>query len=176
MKKQLNTLALLSVICGAAISTANAADGTINFTGEIIDAACTVSPATANQTVNLGQVSASAFSTVGSTAAPTAFQIDLTSCPASVTTASVKFDGTPYATGDNITLGLSPVPGAATGVGVRIRSATNLVIPLYTATTPVALTQGNTNTLNFNAAYVSRASTVTAGPANAVATFSVIYN
>lgn len=176
MKKQLHALALVSVIGGLSMSAANAADGTINFNGQIIDAACTVSPASANQTVTLGQVSTSAFSAINDTAAPTAFQIDLSACPASVTTASIKFDGTPYQAGDTATLALIPLPGVATGVGVRIRTATNLVMPLYTATPPTTLTQGVTNSLMFNASYVARAATVTAGPANAVATFSVIYN
>lgn len=175
MKKQLHVLGLLSVICGAAVSTANAADGTLHFNGEIIDAACTVSPASANQTITLGQVSTSAFSAVNDTAAATAFQIDLTACPASVSTASIKFDGTPYQ-GDTSTLALIPLPGAATGVGVRIRTATNLVMPLYTVTQPMTLAQGTTNSMMFNASYVAKAATVTAGPANAVATFSVIYN
>lgn len=175
MKKQLHALALVSVISGIAMSSANAADGTIQFNGEIIDAACTVSPTSANQTVTLGQVSSSAFSAINDTAAATAFQIDLTACPGTVSTASVKFDGTPYQ-GDNTVLALTPLPGFATGVGIRIRNSSNLVLPLYTASPAVALTQGTTNSLMFNASYVAKAASVTAGPANAVATFSVIYN
>lgn len=175
MKKQLNALALLSVICGAAVSTANAADGTIQFNGEIIDAACTVSAASASQTVNLGKVSTGAFTAVTQAAAATAFQIDLSACPVSVTTASVKFDGMSYA-GDNSALALTPAPGAATGVGIQIRNDDGQVLPLYTASNSSPLTQGVTNTLKFSAAYVAKALPVTAGPANAVATFSVIYN
>lgn len=175
MKKQFNTLALLSVICGAVITNANAADGTIQFNGEIIDAACTVSPASANQTVTLGQVSSAAFSAVNQRAAATSFKIDLSACPASVTTASVKFDGTPYQ-GDTTLLGLNPLPGAATGVGIQIRTATGLVLPLFTASTATPLVQGVTNTLNFDASYVAKTVPVTAGLANGVATFSIIYN
>lgn len=175
MNKQLHALTLLAVICGAAVSTAQAADGTINFTGEIVDSACTVSPTSANQTVALGTVSNQAFSAAGDTAAATAFQIDLTACPASVTTASVKFDGTPYQ-GDNSALALSPIPGAATGVAVQIRNADNSVLPLFADSQSITLSQAATNSLKFNAAYVAKAAAVTAGPANAVATFSVVYN
>ena len=174
MKKQLHALTLLSVICGATISTANAADGTINFTGEIIDAACMVSTTSASQTVTLGQVSSSALAVVDSTAASTAFKIDLTACPASVTTASVKFDGTAYQ-GDNSVLALDS-GSVASGVGIQIRNADGSVLPLYTASSSIPLAQGTTNTLNFNAAYIAKAVPVTAGTANAVATFSVIYN
>lgn len=175
MKNKIHALALISVITGATLSVANAADGTIQFNGEIIDAACTVSPASANQTVTLGQVSSTAFSAVNDTAAATAFQIDLSACPATVSTASIKFDGTPYQ-GDTTALALTPLPGAATGVGIRIRTATNLVLPLYTESQPTALVQSATNSLMFNASYVAKSATVTAGPADAVATFSVIYN
>ncbi len=34
----------------------NAADGTINFTGKILDAACTIDTSTESQTVNLGNI------------------------------------------------------------------------------------------------------------------------
>lgn len=175
MKKQLHALALVSVICGASVSAANAADGTIQFNGEIIDAACTVSPTSANQTVTLGQISDKAFLSTGMTAGATAFQIDLTSCPASVTSATVKFDGTPYQ-GDNDALELTQVSGVATGVGIQIRNADNTVLPLFTDSQSVTLSQTGTNTLKFNAAYISKAATVTAGPADATATFSVVYN
>ncbi len=175
MKKQLHTLTLVAVICGSVISAANAADGTINFTGEIIDSACTVSTTSADQTVVLGTVSNKAFSAAGDTAAATAFQIDLTDCPATVTSATVKFDGTAYQ-GDNSALALTPDAGAATGVAVQIRNADNSVLPLFTDSNSITLAQDTTNTLNFNAAYVATAATVTAGPANAVTTFSVVYN
>lgn len=175
MKKQLHALALLSVISGAAVSTANAADGTIQFNGEIIDAACTVSPSSASQIVTLGQVSDKAFAADGDTAGATAFQIDLTSCPATVTSATVKFDGTAYQ-GDNSTLELTQGAGVATGVGIQIRNADNSVLPLFTPSQSITLAQTGTNTLKFNAAYVAKAATVTAGPANATATFSVVYN
>lgn len=160
---------------GGAAATAQAADGTIQFNGTIIDAACTVTPASAGQTVTLGQVSDSALSSVGATAAATAFQIDLTSCPAAATTAAIKFDGTPYQ-GDNSALELTNVSGVATGVGIEIRDADNSVLPLFTASNPVTLSQTGTNSLKFSAAYVAKSATVTAGPADATATFSVIYN
>lgn len=175
MKKQLHFIAIASIISGASLTGAHAADGTIQFNGEIIDAACTVSASSANQTVTLGQISENAFSAAGDTAGATAFQIDLTSCPASVTSAAVKFDGTPYQ-GDNSALALTPVNGVATGVGIQIRNADNTVLPLFTESQRVTLSQAGTNTLKFNAAYVAKAATVTAGPANATATFSVVYN
>jgi major type 1 subunit fimbrin (pilin) len=40
---------------------ANAADGTINFTGSITDTACTVNTSSTNQTVALGTVSSTSL-------------------------------------------------------------------------------------------------------------------
>lgn len=171
MKKQLAILAIAS----AMTTSVFAADGTINFTGEIIDAACDVTPTTASQIVNLGKVSDKSLGTVGNTAAATSFKIDLASCPAAVSTASVKFDGVPY-NGDTSAIALTPAPGAATGVGIEIRDADGSVLPLYTASQSVTLSQAATNSLQFSAAYVAKDATVTAGPADATATFSVVYN
>ena len=175
MKTQLNALAWVLIMGGVMSNVTQAADGNIQFNGTIIDAACTVSPTSASQTVNLGQVSDQAFNAVGDTAAAQVFQIDLTSCPASATSASVRFDGTPYQ-GDNSSLALTDVNGAATGVGIQIRDADNSVLPLFTNSRSVTLSQTATNSLKFSAAYVANAATVTAGPADAAATFSVIYN
>lgn len=175
MKKQVYGLTLLTFMSASIALKANAADGTINFVGEIIDSACTVSTASANQTVTLGTVSNKAFSGAGDTADATAFQIQLDSCPATVSSASVKFDGTAVE-GNSNALALTPDNGAATGVAVQLRNEDNSVLPLFTESKSITLAQNATNTLNFNAAYVATAATVTAGPANAVATFSVVYN
>ncbi|MFU9137967.1 fimbrial protein [Erwinia tasmaniensis] len=171
MKKKIYALALLTTLSGVA----HAADGTIQFKGEIIDTACTVSPQSANQIVTMGQVSDKAFRAAGDTASATAFYIDLANCPASAQSASVKFDGSPYE-GDNTTLALTETDGAATGVGIQIRNADNSPLPLFTRSQSITLTESKTNRLNFSAVYIAKASTVTAGPADATATFSVVYN
>ena len=56
-------------------------NGTVHFTGEIIDSTCEVTAPTQTQTVDLGKVNKSAFSGAGSTASVQAFQIDLENCP-----------------------------------------------------------------------------------------------
>lgn len=49
-----------NMVAAAAVSgitfAASAADGKINFTGTILDSACTIDTDTANQTVNLGKI------------------------------------------------------------------------------------------------------------------------
>jgi len=97
----------ITAVTSAVISCAAlAAEGTINFTGSIIDTACTVDAASANQTVKLGTVAASSFSSAGATAGVARFSINLTGCPAAAKTASVRFDG-PVPSGNSSVLSLS---------------------------------------------------------------------
>ncbi|UJD79349.1 type 1 fimbrial protein [Serratia rubidaea] len=174
MNKTLIAMAILG--SAAFISAAQAADGTINFTGNITDAACTVTPASASQTVALGTVNSGAFAAAGDTASPTKFGITLTSCPATVTTASVKFDGPTDAANSNL-LALTSATGVATGVGVGIyeENATTL-IPVSSTSVSKTLSTTTDTTFNFIAKYVATAAAVTAGPANAVSDFTISYN
>lgn len=152
-----------------------AADGTINFIGTITDTACTVTNTPTNPlTVTLGTVSKKAFTGAGSTAAPTKFSIELTDCPVTVTSATVKFDGT-SANNDNTALKLTQDTGVATGVGIQLSDATGAIVPLYTASSPYPLAEG-TNNLDFIARYLALSDTVTAGPANSTSQFTIVYN
>lgn len=175
MKKNLIAAAVATVSILSA-SSAFAADGQVNFTGEIIDAACTVVNSVSNPLeVNLGKVAKTAFTGSGSTAAATKFTLQLKDCPATVNTASVKFDGT-SAAGDNSVLALTQESGVATGVGIQLSDASNAVLPLFTASAAYPLSSTQTNDLDFVARYIATAADVTAGPANSVASFTVNYN
>ncbi|EGZ6673659.1 long polar fimbrial protein LpfA, partial [Escherichia coli] len=55
MKKVLFALSALA-LTSTSVFAADAGDGTVKFTGEIVDAACVVSPDTQKQEVVLGQV------------------------------------------------------------------------------------------------------------------------
>lgn len=155
---------------------AHAADGTINFTGTILDSACTVDTSTATQTVNLGQIPKSSFSAAGDVAAATRFTIALKNCPAAVTSASVKFDGTADAKDSSI-LALSSGQ-TAQGVGVALYEADGVTaIPLATQSKSLTLdtSAGNTNAMTFVAKYKATQSTVVAGTANATSDFTISY-
>ena len=78
-------IALISAIISlCTLNAANAADGVINFTGNITGTACVVDPSAIAQPVDLGTVATSAFSGgSGAAAAPSRFNIVLKSCPAS---------------------------------------------------------------------------------------------
>ncbi|HHR1267922.1 TPA: fimbrial protein [Klebsiella oxytoca] len=174
MKKSLYFIGFSALLS----SSLFAADGKINFTGTVIDSACTVTNSESSPlSVNLGKVAKNAFSGAGSTAAPTKFTIQLKDCPDTVSSATVKFDGTPF-DGDNSVLALTSEDGVATGVGVQISDSSQKVLPLSQASSQYALTTttDNINNLEFVARYVATSATITAGPANANASFTINYN
>ena len=174
MSKKLLVIALLA--SSAFASVIQAADGTINFTGKITDTACTINPTSKSQIVNLGSVSAGAFTAAGSTAAPTRFGITLTNCPAAATTASLKFDG-PANSSNSSLLALTTGAGVATGVGIGIYEGdSSTLIPVSSASATKNVVAGTDTTFEFVAKYVATASTVTSGAANAVSNFTVSYN
>ncbi|WP_159282949.1 fimbrial protein [Rahnella variigena] len=173
MKKNYSgALIIVSLCCSGSLY---AADGTINFTGNITDIACKVDPGSANQTVNLGTVSTSAFGASGSTASPTHFSIVLNDCPANVTTAHVRFDG-PASSANHQILALNSGQ-TATNVGIALYEADSTTfIPVGTPSAQVNLTDEGTNTLNYFAKYYATADKVTAGSANSTTSFTIVYN
>jgi len=88
-----------TVGCSASAFAATNGEGQINFTGEIIDSACQVVNGLSNPlNVQLGKVSKTVFTGAGSTSTLTKFDIQLTNCPETVTSAAINFGGTPDAT------------------------------------------------------------------------------
>lgn len=176
MKKNLFVVAFAAV-AALSVSNAMAAAGTVNFTGEIIDAACTVDVGSQNQTVELGKYLKTEFTAAGDKTAATKFNIVLKDCPETVTSAKVRFDGTPDATNSNLLAIDGSQSGAATGVAINLMSADKADLPLHgTNGYTYNLVSDADNTLPFFAQYQSTADSVTAGPANSVANFSVVYN
>ncbi|MFV0547708.1 MAG: fimbrial protein [Limnobaculum xujianqingii] len=174
MKKNLIVAALVATVSMSAVS-AFAADGKINFVGSITDDACTIVNDMSNPlTVTLGTVSSKSFKAAGDVAAPTKFTIALKNCPATATSAKVKFDGTADANVNTI-LALTQETGVATNVGIQLTDSKNIVVPLYTASSSYPLKTGD-NSLDFVARYYATAATVTAGPANSTSNFTVVYN
>ena len=168
---------LLIVTLIAGFSTGVFADdGKINFEGEVTDQACTVVNDLANPLkVTLRTVSkASLDGQKGKTAAATAFNIKLDNCPATVNSASVKFDGQ-SANNDNTALKLTQETDVAKGVGIQLSDHTNAVVPLYTESAAYSLTTGS-NSIPFVARYIALQDTVDAGHANSTANFTVVYN
>lgn len=150
-------------------------DGKINFVGAITDDACTIVNNMTNPlTVTLGTVSSGAFTAAGTTAAPTKFTLALKSCPSSVISATVKFDGIAD-NNENTLLALTQDAGVAKNVGIQLMDKNYAVVPLYTASSSYPLVTGD-NSLDFIARYYATAVPVTAGPANSTSNFTIVYN
>ncbi|EKT60480.1 fimbrial subunit [Providencia rettgeri Dmel1] len=92
-----------------------------------------------------------------------------------MTTASVKFDADSYI-GDDEVIKLKEETGVATGVGIQITDDTNKVVPLFTASKAYPLKENVENNLDFRARYIAKTDSVTPGPANGTATFTINYN
>lgn len=170
----LNALAM-AAIAGMPFAT-HAADGTINFTGTILDSACKIDTSSAPLTINLGQIPKSSFTAVGDVAAATRFTINLSSCPTAITSASVKFDGTADPTNSTI---LALKSGeTAQGVGVALYEEDGVTaIPLATQSKPFTLdtATGSSNALTFVAKYKATQKSVVAGTANATTDLTITY-
>lgn len=174
MKK--NIIAAALVASAVMSASALAADGTVNFNGNITDEVCTVTPGTKDQTVDMRTWGTNAFPSAGATVTGTDFKVILTDCPASVAQkgVAISFDGIAN-NGDTAVLALSD-DSTATNVGIQISDSNNKVVKLREDSSKYAIQEGSVlNTLTFTARYISTAATVTAGTANAVAQFSINY-
>lgn len=181
---KLNKIMMAAVLAfGATSMMANAAvkdqgHGTVTFKGAIIDAPCSITPETVDQTVNLGQVSNVALKD-GGQSTPKNFQIKLENCeltsatPGKNNAVTITFTGAASA-GDAKLLGIT---GTAKGAGIAITDGSGKLIELGAASNAQALGNGN-NTLSFSA-YLqgSKASgaVVTPGEFQSVADFTLAY-
>lgn len=166
---------ILSACCLLVAGHALASDGTIHFTGSIVDQTCTVDSGSQNLNVDLGSVAQTALNgAAGMKATPTKFTLSLSDCPDTVAAANVKFDGTSDGVNQNL-LALDSGSGIATGVGIEIADKNGTAIPLHTASSDYTLTSTGTNNLDFVARYVSTGTAVTSGTAEATSQFTINY-
>nr|WP_194286135.1 fimbrial protein [Serratia marcescens] len=150
--------------------------GKITFSGSIIDAPCSISPDSIDQTIELGQISKVAL-LAGGKSQPRSFSIDLEGCsfgtPAAKNKVQVKFTGMESAAKN----GMLGITGTAKGASVAITSGDGAVIKLGEPTKEQVLQDGN-NTLSF-AAYVQGdggTTAITEGNFQAVTDFTLAYN
>lgn len=180
-KMMVSALALLTMtVAGSAMAAATpitVSGGTINFTGEINDGACTVSPSSAQgQTIDLGNYKPADI-TKGQPKTPVKFDIVLENCSTDTyTTASFDFGGQAD-TDDASVLANNSGTGGATGVGVQLKDMDGKVIVLNTTSGAGAKMTlvPNTNTASFSAAMYGTKDTATVGHVSAATNFKVHY-
>ncbi|MBG3012987.1 type 1 fimbrial major subunit FimA [Proteus faecis] len=184
LKRKMLVKTVLAVSVLSLSSIASAATivngGKINFTGQIVNAACAVSAKSMNQTINIGQYRTAQFDSVGKTVGNTDFSIDLEECDTTVAkNASASFSGVSDSN-DKTVLAVSNITtggaGAATGVGIEITDHTGKILsPDGSVFSTAKQLIDGANTLNFVARYKSTLDTVTPGQADANVTFRMQY-
>ncbi len=143
MKHQLFMFAALSAVIAAPL--ASAADGTINFNGELVDQTCTVdvdgvvSPTAG--TVTLPTISAGLLPAAGMTEGRTSFKIGLSNCVGAATNAAAFFDS-----GASV----DPISGNLNNVG---GTASNVQLQLFDIGNDTPIQAGFTNQLTSNSQY-----------------------
>ncbi|HDU3681984.1 TPA: type 1 fimbrial protein [Klebsiella aerogenes] len=190
-------LALITSAIFAFSQAAIAADGTINFTGEIIAASCvassgagtTVGGAVGSQTVNVDLGKVSIDSLGGTAAAGIAagksinLNLDCGNTAAGLTTVKLGFDPMAGSGIDQKNNSLLKITGTAEGVGIGMFDANNQLINLsanegYTASlvkTGADDAAKYTAALNMRAAYVPNGATLVPGTANGTLPFTLSY-
>ncbi|WP_266171121.1 fimbrial protein [Dyella subtropica] len=168
-------LAAGMALASSAAFAQSSGNATINVTGTITGATCSLS--TSNITIPIGTVDKSVFTHIGSFSAWAPNQSLISSgCDASLV--SMTFTGTP-APGN---ADLFAVTGGAAGVGIQLqKNNTNggpgggQAIPNST-TYPVTFTPAASGGgYGFSARYVQTADKITTGPANATITVLITY-
>jgi len=162
----------IALVSGAA----NAKDqghGTISFSGSIIDAPCSITADTANQTVDLGQVSNVAL-TSGQTSSPKSFFIQLEQCDTSKLTSGVStaFTGAHDASNKNM-LGIT---GSARGAGIVITDGSGTPIKLDGTPSNAQTIGSGSNKLSFSAYVQANGASVMPGDFSSTADFTLSYN
>ena len=170
-----SALASLVLMAGSAsvVHAAGAGAGTVTFKGSIIEAACSIDPASVDQTVGLGQVAKSQLAD-GGTADPEDFYIKLTGCD--VTSLTDKTVTTTFTGASSAHVpGALGIVGTAKGAGIMMVDGSGTAVVLGTATQPQFLQDGS-NSLAFGAYLKGQATgDITPGDFTAVTNFSLAY-
>ncbi|MEX9967601.1 MULTISPECIES: fimbrial protein [Providencia] len=176
---KMKTIAMATFMALGLASAANAADqghGKVTFKGSIIDAPCSISPDSIDQTVELGQISNMAL-VDGGKSSPRIFDIALENCDVANLTKGVQLTFTGAAASFDTTNKTLGIVGTGAGAGVQITNGSGNVITLGTAT-PFQNIQDGNNTLRFSAYLMGNGgdiSTITPGDFSSVADFTLSY-
>jgi major type 1 subunit fimbrin (pilin) len=158
---------------GYTVSTSNPVSYSLTTTTVAV-ASCT----TPNVTVNMGSPMQSVFTGIGSTSKPVvAFSLAVNQCPIGLN--SIQYEFIPINAVLDSTNGVLALSSdsTATGIGLQLKDGSGNPLQYntkYTLTSYSSAT-GGSYTIPLTAAYYQTASSVTAGSANAVLTFTMTY-
>ena len=139
---------------------------------------CKITDDSKNINVFLGRHNKTAFTGLNSTTAPVPFNIHLTNCQ-NAGSVFMQFTATvDSAVAANEVIKIDDQPEGASGLGVQILSAGGSLVPLNQVSQVWSGKKGSQTKyrLSYQARYIQTQPAVTAGEANASATFVVTYN
>ncbi|WP_168443793.1 fimbrial protein [Photobacterium damselae] len=202
MKKQNLFYILSSVLCTSisfisyAAPGSTSGSGVVKFTGEILDAPCSIAPESADQTINMGQISNRELELGGKSQAHP-FSIKLENCAIGINagpkedrkwiptsgSATFTFSGGSSHTNSSFWGGLFgkrlfAVTGSAKGVGLSLESPSGEHITNNSSFDPIKIQQGD-NTITFNSyiqAIDKKKGSVTPGDFQSVINFTINYS
>ena len=182
MKKHVLAMTVAALMAGGAMSaaqaettTATVSGGTVNFVGEVVDAACSVSSDSVDQTVTLSQVRSAKLASAGEVANQKEdFTIKLEDCDTTVSTnAAVIFNGQ-YDEKQAGALANTAGHGSATNVALQLYGPDGQVLKLGDTSSEYPLIDGQ-NTIPLSVDYIATGA-ATAGNVSATATFNMVYS
>ncbi|EBL2122308.1 fimbrial protein BcfA [Salmonella enterica] len=180
MKKPVLALMVSAIAFGGMLSTAQAdttivTGGTVNFVGQVVDAACSVSADSVDQTVTLGQVRASKLTEAGMVVNQKEdFTIKLEDCDTQTSqNAAVIFNGQQDANQPG-SLANTAGAGSATNVALQLYGPDGQALNIGESSSTVTLNDGE-NVIPLSVDYIATG-TATAGNVTATATFSMVYS
>ncbi|EKS6645818.1 type 1 fimbrial protein [Enterobacter hormaechei] len=179
MKKQIAKMTVLGALVLCGISAANAADGTIHFTGSVNAGSCNINVPDGGN-VDLGSIRKREIAAGASGAklgTPATFNIELSDCDPGKTNAAITFGETTDADADNGDA-FKLTPGSvAKGVGVTIWDANNAILkPGVVAANSQTFQDTVGGMLTYQASYmVTKPSAAQDGTANADIDFRITY-
>ena len=149
MKRVVLLLLPFCLLSNASRAETQVGSWNMTINGTVLPSSCDVDAGSQNQTIQMGKISSSVFSSVGATSPNTPVSIKLTGCTNTVG-AKVTFSGTEDADNPQL-LALSDTGSSgtlATGVGVEVLNSDNTAIPLNSPSLQYSLKDGD-NTLSF---------------------------
>ncbi len=174
---KISIAAVIALATAALAPAAQAADGTIEFTGAVTSVTCVINGGTKDLTVVLPTVSTDALAVAGSEAGRTPFTIELTGCDPGTGKVSTFFESDDHV--DMLTGNLNVDDGGATKVQIGLLNDAHEKIKVGATvgqqnSQQVTVSTGGEATLNYYAQYESLGET-TSGEVKSRVRYSISY-
>ncbi|ENA5974121.1 fimbrial protein [Escherichia albertii] len=151
----------------------NQGQGVVNFKGSVIDAPCGITPESADQSIDFGQIS-KAHLNAGGSSIKKDVNIKLVNCELGSGNSAKKSVNVTF-NGATVDSAKKMLGASNTGAGIVMVAQDGKEVVFGTPTTAISLKNGD-NTLHYQTWVKKAGNSVTEGAFSAVAEFSLAYN